>query len=306
MRSKGLRVVLAILALFFLMLKAHAQEKVKGLITNRTGENLVLKTSDGDTVTVILNDRTKVQEPKGLIGVRKKSMSAAVLIPGLRVSVEGTSQDATHILAKSITLDKDDLQTTEMIQAGLTPTGQKVATEQQNTATNAQNIKGAKQDIATNQQNIAANEQATAANKAAIDANAVETSKRFAALTEYDTKWQVDVHFASGSTRISPEDQAALKRLAADAVKRAGYIIQVNGFADSSGNAGMNQKLSMERAQNVVAFLIQNCNVPVRHVVAQGAMGEAAPAATNETAAGRAENRRVEVKVLVNNDVPDS
>ena len=94
MRSKGLRVVLAILALFFLMLKAHAQEKVKGLITNRTGENLVLKTSDGDTVTVILNDSTKVQEPKGLIGVRKKSMSAAVLIPGLKVSVEGTSQDA--------------------------------------------------------------------------------------------------------------------------------------------------------------------------------------------------------------------
>jgi len=306
MRSKGLRVVLAILALFFLMLKAHAQEKVKGLITNRTGENLVLKTSDGDTVTVILNDRTKVQEPKGLIGVRKKSMSAAVLIPGLKVSVEGTSQDATHILAKSITLDKDDLQTTEMIQAGLTPTGQKVATNQQNTATNAQNIKGAQQDSATNQQDIAANEQAMAANKAAIDANAVETSKRFAALTEYDTKWQVDVHFASGSTRISPEDQAALKRLAADAVKRAGYIIQVNGFADSSGNAGMNQKLSMERAQNVVAFLIQNCNVPVRHVVARGAMGEAAPAATNETAAGRAENRRVEVKVLVNNDVPDS
>jgi len=80
----------------------------------------------------------------------------------------------------------------------------------------------------------------------------------------------------------------------------------VKGFADSSGNAAMNQKLSMERAQNVIAFLIQDCNVPVRHVIAPGAMGEAAPVASNETAAGRAENRRVEVKVLLNRGISGS
>jgi len=62
----------------------------------------------------------------------------------------------------------------------------------------------------------------------------------------------------------------------------------------------MNQKLSMDRAQEVVAFLLQDCNIPVRHIVAPGAMGTADPAAPNETASGRAENRRVEVKVLVN------
>jgi outer membrane protein OmpA-like peptidoglycan-associated protein len=251
----------------------------------------------------VLDDDTKVQEPKGLIGLRKKSMSAAVLIPGLKVSVDGTSQDATRILAKSITFDKDDLQTAEMIQAGLTPTEQKVATNQQNIATNQENIKANEKDIATNQQNIATNQQATAANKTAIDANAVETSKRFAALSEYDAKGTMDVHFASGSAKISSADQASLKKLAEDAVKQTGYIIQVKGFADSSGNAAMNQKLSMKRAQNVIAFLIQDCNVPVRHVIAPGAMGETDPVATNETSAGRAENRRVEVKVLVNNGI---
>ena len=309
MRNKLLRWVVGILTVFLVvMLTAHAQEKtkVKGLITTRTGETIVLKTADGNSVTVVLDDDTKVEQPKGLIGIRKKSMSAAVLIPGLKVSVEGTSQDATHILAKSITFDKDDLQTAEMIQAGLTPTEQKVATNQQNIATNQENIKANQKDIATNQQNIATNQQATAANKAAIDANAVATSKRFSELSEYDTKGQMDVHFATGSTKISPEDQAALKKLADDAVKQTGYIIQVKGFADSSGNAAMNQKLSMERAQNVIAFLIQDCNVPVRHVIAPGAMGEAAPAATNETAAGRAENRRVEVKVLLNKGLSGS
>jgi len=56
----------------------------------------------------------------------------------------------------------------------------------------------------------------------------------------------------------------------------------------------------MERAQGVIAYLIQQCNVPVRHIVAPGAMGEVAPVASNETKAGRAENRRVEVKVLLN------
>jgi len=301
--------VMGILTVFLVvMLTAQAQEKtkVKGLITTRTGETIVLKTADGNSVTVVLDDDTKVEQPKGLIGMRKKSMSAAVLIPGLKVSVEGTSQDATHILAKSITFDKDDLQTAEMIQAGLTPTEQKVATNTQDISTNAQNIKANEKDIATNQQNIAANQQATAANKAAIDANAVATSKRFSELSEYDTKGQMDVHFATGSTKISPEDQASLKKLADDAVKQTGYIIQVKGFADSSGNAAMNQKLSMERAQNVIAFLIQDCNVPVRHVIAPGAMGEASPAATNETATGRAENRRVEVKVLVNKGLSGS
>ena len=292
MHNKRMRIVVGLLAVCFVaLLSAYAQgekTKVKGLITARTGDTIVLKTTDGSTMTVTLDDDTKVQQPKGL-GIRKKQMSAAVLIPGLKVSVDGTSQDATHVLAESITFDGDDLETAEMIQAGLSPTEQKAAANQRN--------------IEENEQNIQANKQNIAANKAAIEANgaeAAEISKRFAELSDYDTKAQLDVHFASGNNEISVADQEALKKLAQNAVDLTGYIIQVKGFADSSGNAAMNQNLSMERAQNVIAFLLQNCNVPVRHIVAPGAMGEAAPVASNETAAGRAENRRVEVKVLLN------
>jgi outer membrane protein OmpA-like peptidoglycan-associated protein len=302
MHSQRMKIIVGLFAVCFVaLLSAHAQgekTKVKGLITGRTGDTIVLKTTDGTSVTVTLDDDTKVQQPKGL-GVRKKQMSAAALIPGLKVSVDGTSQDATHVLAKSITFDKDDLQTAEMIQAGLNPTEEKVAANQQNISENKQGIEANKQATAANQQNIAAN-------KATIDANAAETSKRFSELSEYDTKDQLDVRFPSGSTTLSATDQEALKKLAHNAVNLTGYIIQVKGFADSSGNAAMNQKLSMERAQNVIAYLLQDCNVPVRHIIAPGAMGEATPIASNETAAGRAENRRVEVKVLLNKGLSGS
>jgi OOP family OmpA-OmpF porin len=303
MNSKRMRIIVGLLTVCFVAWSsAHAQSdktKVTGLITARTGDTIVLKTTDGSSVTVTLDDDTKVQQPKGL-GVRKKQMSAAVLIPGLKVSVDGTSQDTTHVLAKSITFDKDDLQTAEMIQAGLKPTERKVATNQQNISENKENIAANQQNIEENKQGVEANQQNIAANKTTIDANAAATSKRFAELSEYDTKDQLDVRFASGSDKLSTGDQDALNKLAHNAVNLTGYIIQVKGFADSSGNAAMNQTLSMDRAQNVIAFLIQNCNVPVRHIVAPGAMGEAAPAASNETTSGRAENRRVEVKVLLN------
>src|SRR6202008_4763731 len=214
MHSKRVRIIVSVLTVCFVaLLSANAQgdkAKVKGLITARTGDTIVLKTTDGTSFTVTIDDDTKVQQPQGL-GVRKKQMSAAVLIPGLKVSVDGTSQDTTHILAKSITFDKDDLQTAEMIQAGLNPTEQKVAANQQNIAENQQNIEANKQGITANQQNIAAN-------KATIDATSVETSKRFSELSDYVPKDQLDVRFASGRAAISAVGQASWTTLGHNAV----------------------------------------------------------------------------------------
>jgi flagellar motor protein MotB len=56
----------------------------------------------------------------------------------------------------------------------------------------------------------------------------------------------------------------------------------------------------------VINCLIQQGNLPLRHIVAPGAMGEYGAAALNETKAGRAENRRVVVKVLVNKGIAGS
>jgi outer membrane protein OmpA-like peptidoglycan-associated protein len=102
---------------------------------------------------------------------------------------------------------------------------------------------------------------------------------------------------------IAPEDMKQLERLAQTATSLKGYIIEVTGYADSSGSAALNTRLSGDRAKAVIAALVQQGGVPVRHIVAPGAMGEYGPAASNETKEGRAENRRVEVKVLVNRGI---
>jgi OmpA-OmpF porin, OOP family len=269
--------------------------KVTGLITGRDGEDLMVRnTKTSTTVVVVLTDTTKVQSPKGL-GLRHSEQAVTALIPGLRVQIQGTGND-TRVVAKSITFFKDDLRLAETIQAGLAPT-------QQDVTTNQQNIQGNKDDIAANKVKTAANRQQIDANGQQIAANQQDiqaTTRRFGELSEYDTKSEASIYFASGSYTISASDQAALTQLAQAAVGLTGYIVQVKGYADSTGNAAMNQQLSMDRAQAVVAYLLQNCNIPLRHIVAPGAMGIADPAAPNESPDGRKENRRVEVKVLVN------
>jgi outer membrane protein OmpA-like peptidoglycan-associated protein len=264
--------------------------KIKGVIATRTGETLVVSTGSGDVI-VVLTDDTKVKK------------SAAVLIPGLRVTVEGTGDAQSRLVAKSINFDSQDLETAEAIQAGATPTKQAVKSNAQNIAANKQANQANAQATAANQVQTAANKQEIDANQEQIDADQQKiqaNTKRFSELSEYDVKGDITVNFASGSSVISANDKAALSKLAQDAVNLTGYIISVKGFASTTGGAAMNQKLSMDRAQAVMAYLIQSCNVPVRHIVAPGAMGTADPAAPNETAQGRAENRRAEVKVLVN------
>jgi len=240
--------------------------QVKGMIASRTGETLIVSRSSGK-VTVILTDETKTKDNKGAFGLRKEYMANTVLIPGLKVDIDGVSDAEGRVIAKTITVDGDDLETAEMIQAGLNPT---------------------KEQVATNVKDIQ------------------ENTERFSELSDYDVKGEAIIRFNSGSSIISPEDQQQLKRLAQAAISLTGYIIEVKGFADASGNAVMNQKLSEDRAEAVVAYFIQQCNVPIRHIVAPGAMGEYQPAAPNETKEGRAENRRVEVKVLVNRGIQGS
>ena len=72
------------------------------------------------------------------------------------------------------------------------------------------------------------------------------------------------------------------------------------GFADSTGNTARNRALSQRRADAVISYLVENHQIPLRRIVTPYGFGESNPVADNKTREGRAENRRVEVKVLVN------
>ena len=289
-----------------------ADNDVKGMISGRTGETLIVNTEAGK-VTVVLAEDTKIRDKRGLFGLQEEVMAATVLIPGLKVSVDGTSDGEGRVVAKTITVDGDDIESSQMIQAGLQPTAdqvlehekellrqqQAIGTNRNRIVANAEQIAANREDIENNQQKIAEHKQKIEQNMSDIQSN----TQRFTALAEYDTKAQATVKFASGSTKISKEDMDQLKQLAETAKSLTGYIVEVTGFADSSGNAAMNTRLSEARAKGVVTFLMQQGGVPVRHIVAPGAMGEYGAAAPNETKEGRAENRRVEVKVLVNKGI---
>jgi OmpA-OmpF porin, OOP family len=284
---------------------ANDEKEVKGMITSRTGETLIVKSGVG-TTTVVLTDNTRTKDDRGLFGLEKQEMSSVVLIPGLKVDIDGVSDDQGRVVAKTITVDGDDLETAEMIQSGLHPTAEQVAANVQaleahqgQLAAHDVQLAAQKENIETNQQNIAANKQQIEANIKDIE----ENTQRFTALSEYDVRRQATVNFEVGSTKISVKDQIELKELANTATSLKGYIIEVTGYADSTGDAAMNTKLSEDRAKAVVTYLMQKGEVPVRHIVAPGAMGEYGAAAPNETEAGRAENRRVEVKVLVNKGI---
>jgi outer membrane protein OmpA-like peptidoglycan-associated protein len=153
-------------------------------------------------------------------------------------------------------------------------------------------IEANRQDIGTNRQQIEENRK-----------DIQENTDRFPVLAEYDVKGETTVRFKVGSAKVAQEDMEQLRQLAQTAASLKGYIIEVTGYADSTGSAAMNTKLSGDRAKAVIAVLMQQGGVPVRNIVAPGAMGEYGPAASNESKEGRAENRRVEVKILVNRGI---
>jgi OmpA-OmpF porin, OOP family len=305
MTSRRIGIAASLLAVCLLSLgSAFAGDKVKGkgVITLRSGDTLTVETDEG-TTTVTLTADTKVRHPIGL-GARKKDVGQDVLIPGLRLKYEGTG-DQNAVTAETITFDQDDLSIAKVIQAGLNPTAQQQA---QNMQTYQANKNATDAQIAANQQAneaaMAAAQQEIASNQSSIDEVAKSTKKRFSELGDFVEKGQHTVYFNTGDYSISAEDKQALADLAKQAVAyQKGYVLQVAAFADSVGTASSNQVLSKERAQAVVAYLLQECSVPVGRITSPGAMGETNPAASNESSSGRSENRRAEVKLLVNKGI---
>ncbi len=104
------------------------------------------------------------------------------------------------------------------------------------------------------------------------------------------------ITFPVDGTTVKPSMVTTLGKLAQNLNQYPSNIVQVVGHTDSTGSESYNQNLSERRAQSVGAILRSN-GVPSSRIQTVG-MGEAAPIASNDTEAGRQNNRRVEINII--------
>jgi outer membrane protein OmpA-like peptidoglycan-associated protein len=82
-----------------------------------------------------------------------------------------------------------------------------------------------------------------------------------------------------------------------------GYVIEITGFTDSTGSVQKNKILSQKRAQAVIDYLVETHNIPLRRIGTSYGYGENQAVGDNTTNDGRAQNRRVEIKLLVSRGI---
>jgi len=97
-----------------------------------------------------------------------------------------------------------------------------------------------------------------------------------------------------------PDSKTKLDEIATKALNAKGYVLEVSGYADTTGSINLNRALSQRRADAVIRYLVENHSIPLRRIVTPYGYGESNPVAENTSREGRAQNRRVEIKLLVN------
>jgi OOP family OmpA-OmpF porin len=278
-----------------LTLAAQETVKVEGLIKGRSGDLVILQTKENPDLVVELTEGTDVGQLQGALKARNKKMSMAALIPGLAIKVEGNYHDG-QLIAQKVRFKGNDLKQAEAIEAGMHETKLQAQQNQEELEKHKAELDAQKQALKQQEAKVAANQAAIAANKANIDAAVA----RFGQLDDYYILDEVTVYFANGKVKVDPKYPPQLLALAEKAKTINGYMIEVKGYASSTGNAASNQKLSEDRANNVTNILLQQGKTPLTRMLAPGAMGESEQVGNAKTPEGEAENRRVVVRVLQN------
>jgi len=119
-------------------------------------------------------------------------------------------------------------------------------------------------------------------------------------LDNYTLQNTATVRFKFDSYQLTPEAKEALDQLAAQIKDRTNFILEIQGFADWIGKDAYNNQLTEKRADAVRRYLAEQHDIPLFRMRNLG-FGEMRPVADNKTREGRAQNRRVEIRLLVRN-----
>lgn len=237
--------------------------RVTGIISARKGSRLQITADDGSVQMVTLHPETEIRTRGGFLGIGNKTLDQSALMNGLPV-IAKTSQYGGGLVANEVRFTSDDRQIAAMIRGGT-------------------------------QQQFGEQGEAIQQNAAATEA----LRGRLGDIDKYNLKSTTNVYFDTGKAVISPAAKAELCSAAQQADANENSLMLVLGYTDSTGSQEVNQTLSEKRAAAVVNHLQQVCKWKPYRMLTPTGMATADPAADNTTVAGRAQNRRVSVNVLV-------
>ena len=296
---------------------AGQKTKTAGVILKRDGDAFYLHDANGGDVRVVLNNFTKIEEKKSNLFRGAKKYNDKMLLRGLTVEVEGKGDGNGALVADKVRIKDDDLMVARTVETRVTPVEGRVGEAEgriTNAEDNAKRLSGQLDELSAITSTVrgeakAAGDSARTAQATADTAIAgVEaTNKRMetwiSSLDDYDAKRGITVNFKVAKFILSDEAKAALDEIATQAKTERGYMIEVMGFASADGDENKNRALSQKRADAVVRYLAENHMIPLRRIVTPFGYGEAQAVADNATKEGREQNRRVEVKLLVNKGI---
>lgn len=237
--------------------------RITGIISARQGQRLQVMADDGAATTLTLHPETEIRSRGGFLGIGNKNFDSNALMNGLPVIVK-TAQYRNGLVAREVRFTSDDRQIAAMIRGG---TSQRFAEQ-----------------------------------GAAIQSNTAATEAlrgRLGDIDKYNLKSTTNVFFDTGKATLAPRAKGELCDAARAADSTENSLMLVLGYTDSTGSQELNQTLSEKRAAAVVNHLQQVCRWKPYRMLTPTGMAMSDPAADNRTPAGRAQNRRVSVNVLV-------
>jgi outer membrane protein OmpA-like peptidoglycan-associated protein len=251
-----------------------AKMKFKGVVIRRDADTFTVRDRSRVDYQILLTDRTSIKTHGGWFRGGKKHAVTDIL-KGLIVEVEGRGDAEGQLVAEKVRFNESDLRAAITTDTRVGP-------------------------VEENQQRMAGQMDELSAIAAEARTEAAAANERISALDDYDVQESVTVNFRVNSAVLSPEAKQQLDTLAATALQSRAFVIEVAGHTDSTGSAAKNFNLSRQRAESVVQYLAVNHKIPLRRFITPMGFGKTDAVADNTTAGGRAQNRRVDVKVLLN------
>ena len=276
--------------------------KIKGVVTRRDADTFTVRDVNGVDTVVRLENSTSVKTNGGFLR-GGTNYGQTQILRGLNLEVEGRGNASGELVATKVRFNDSDLRVARAVESRAAPLEDRASTTENKLSQveqNAQRLSGQLDELAAvaNTAKGGARAAQETADSAVAGVNA--TNDRISALDDYVPQTVLAVNFKTGSSILSADSKTKLDELATKALNAKGYVLEVSGFTDTTGSVNRNRALSQRRADTVIRYLVENHQIPLRRIVTPYGYGESNPVAENTSRDGRAQNRRVEVKLLVN------